>query len=74
MSLRELWDKMLGRHQIPQDTEARVLLTREEGSQATRLARLKGTTRDEVLREAYRQSDVMLAEYEAAERQRLGIK
>lgn len=49
----------------------RVVLTREEKSQATRLSKLTGKTRDEVLREAYRKSDAMMADYDLAESQRL---
>ena len=75
MSLKDWWDGMFGhRSRPPEDTDARVILTREESSQATRLSRLTGKTRDEVLREAYRKSDAILAGYEAAEAQRLGRK
>lgn len=53
------------------DAEARAVLTAAEHKQASRLSKLTGRTRDEVLREAYRKSDAMLADYDLAEAQRL---
>lgn len=58
MNLRERWDRFW--HPAPVDTQARVILSKEEASQATRLSKLTGRTRDEVLREAYKKSDAML--------------
>lgn len=56
------------------DTEARAVLTTAEHKQASRLSKLTGKTRDEVLREAYRKSDAMMADYDLAESHRLGGK
>lgn len=60
MNLWQWWDHWRGRPPYKSDPETRVVLTEAEHSQAGRLAKLTGKTRDEVLREAYRKSDAML--------------
>ena len=46
-------------------------LTERQMETADKLAKMKGVTRDEVLAEAYRKADRILADYTAAEEHRL---
>jgi uncharacterized protein (DUF1778 family) len=58
MNLKELWMR-LWHTEIPADP-LKVRLTERQLTVAGRLAKMKGTTRDEVLREAYRRADNIL--------------
>jgi hypothetical protein len=54
-------EAMFGRAPAYKD-ETRVVLTHTQSEQATRLSKLTGKTRDEVLREAYRKADKILVD------------
>lgn len=60
-------EAMFGRTPTHTD-ETRVVLSRTQLAQATRLSKLTGKTRDEVLREAYRKADRILAGEQTARR------
>jgi hypothetical protein len=53
---------MLGRKQADDDRAGRILLDEHETQTAARLSKLTGQRRDQVLREAYRRADQILAE------------
>lgn len=61
MNIRERVAAMLG-FQTSKTDDTRVRLDREEARMAGRLSRLTGRRRDEVLAEAYRRADRILAE------------
>lgn len=53
------WDRLFS-HPLKNDGEVRVVLNQEEKRQASKLSKLTGRTRDQVLREAYRKSDAIM--------------
>ena len=55
----------------PLPPEVKEKLTERQHQVADKLAEMKGETRDDVLAEAYRKADRILADYTAAEEQRL---
>ena len=61
MNLRQWWDSLRGKAPTDADDEVRVMLDQAEVSIASRLSKLTGKRRDEVLAESYRRADVRRA-------------
>lgn len=61
MNVRQWWDSLRGKAPTDADHEVRVMLDQAEVSIASRLSKLTGKKRDEVLAESYRRADVRRA-------------
>lgn len=74
MTLMESLMALFGRTTTPPDAPVRAELDAQQSNIATRLSKLTGKKRDDVLAEAYRKADQLTEDYRLANGERRGHK